>query len=255
MGKFVRLWITAVFFVAAPVQAAADELVAAVASNFLPAAEMLKRRFESSSVHRVRLSSGSTGKLYAQIMNAAPYDILLAADAERPRLLEQQGRAVEGSRFTYALGQLAIYSRDPLLAGAACARWHEFIGKRKLAIANPALAPYGVAARQYLSGSGQWQAVQANLVMGENVSQALQFAVDGGALLGFVAAAQLQAPTLPEASCAVLLPASAYDAIEQQAVLLQRASNNAAASAFLSFLRSEEARRLIVEAGYRVPVQ
>ena len=252
MGKFVRLSITAVFFLSASAQAAADELVVAVASNFLPTAELLKNRFESASVHRLRFSSGSTGKLYAQIMNAAPYDILLAADAERPRLLEQHGRAVEGSRFTYALGQLAIYSRDPILAGPACARWQEFMGSRKLAIANPALAPYGVAAQQYLEGRGQWQAVQSNLVMGENVSQALQFAVDGGALLGFVAAAQLRAPNLPEATCAELLPPSTYAAIEQQAVLLKRAANREAAAAFISFLQSEAARRLIVQAGYQV---
>lgn len=231
---------------------AADTLTVAVASNFAPVAEAIAELYEAGHGSRVVLVRGSTGKLYAQIANGAPFDVFLAADAERPRKLEEGGHAVAGSRFTYAIGQLVIWSRDPRLAGRDC---HDALADAAftVAIANPRLAPYGEAAREYLERTGLWEDVSRRLIIGENIAQTLQFAAVGGASIGFVAASQLAAPVLPETTCAEPVPADAHAPIEQQAVLLKNSDNRAAAEAFLAFLQRDDVRALIYSSGYSLP--
>lgn len=230
----------------------AEIVTIAVASNFAQPAQVLAALYEKSSGHDVRVTTASTGKLYAQIENGAPFDILLAADTERPRLLEESGVGVAGSRFTYAIGQLVLWSAESELAGQDCYELLSDLGNRKLAIANPLTAPYGVAAREALQESGLWEAVQENLVFGENISQTLHFVVSRNAALGLIAASQARDSRLPEAACSWPVPSSLHGPIEQQALLLSRASGNEAAGDFMRYLRSSLATDVIAAHGYRV---
>ncbi len=224
----------------------AADLNVGVASNFAATMPHLAAVFESSSGHRLRTSVGSTGKLYAQIINGAPFDVMLAADTRRPSLLVEAGLAVAGSRFTYATGRLVLWSRDPSLTDCRTALSE---GQGKIAIANPATAPYGEAARATLRALDLWDAVGPRLVTGESIGQTLHFAASGNASLGFVAAAQLTS-AVPKSSCQWHVPSSYHARIEQQAVLLSGARNARAAREFLQFLRSDEAQRIVTDAGY-----
>lgn len=232
--------------------ATAEPLTLAVASNFSVPARELATQFHGRSGHDVRIAAGSTGKLYAQIINGAPFDIFLAADADRPRLLEKSGYGVKGSRFTYAIGSLVLWSRDPALADADCRSALKKLGNRKLAIANPQTAPYGAAAKAFLQSVGIWDDVQMQLVYGENIAQTLQFAATGNASLGLIAQSHTVASGLPEATCYWPVPASSHPPLEQQVVLLQRSERNAAALEFMRFLSDKEARDIIVASGYAV---
>ena len=229
--------------------ARADEIRVAAASNFKATLVRLAARFEMASGHELVLSYGSSGKQFAQIVHGAPFDVFLAADSERPIELESTGRAVAGSRFTYAIGRLALWSRDPGRAdpgGLALAR----LDYRHLAIANPKLAPYGRAAREALDSLGLWDAVSGRLVMGENIGQTFQFVNSGNAELGLVAWSQvLQGGGKPTGSY-WLVPRELHRAIEQQAVLL---SGKASAREFLEFLEGREAVEIIRSHGYGVP--
>lgn len=233
-----------------PVAAAGEDYVTvAVASNFAAAARDIAAQFSDLSDHRVRITTASTGKLYAQIVNGAPFDALLAADAERPRRLETEGAGVPGSRFTYALGTLVLWSRQVDDCRAAL---QDADGGR-IAIANPETAPYGAAAKSFLQQSGQWERLRDRLVIGENIAQTLQFAASGNAQLGFIAASQLQAPSLPDASCSWPVPDSMHAPIDQQAILLQRGAESEGAKAFLAFLRGDAGRAIIRRHGYSLP--
>ena len=230
----------------------AAEAGIAVASNFAVTMEALAASFEARTGHQLLTTVGSTGKLYAQIVNGAPFDVLLAADSERPRLLEESGHAVANSRVTYARGRLVLWSRDASLPAGDCLdELHN--GSGKLSIANPDIAPYGVAARATLRSLGVWERLRSRLVMGENVGQALQFAATGNARLGFVAAAQLTLDRLPATRCIWNVPERYHEPIDQQAVLLMPGKNIEAARQFLSFLQGPEARRIVIENGYNVP--
>jgi molybdate transport system substrate-binding protein len=234
--------------------ARAEPLTIAVASNFLPPAREIATRFESGDPAAVRITAGSTGKLYAQIVNGAPFDVLLAADAERPRLLEASGAGVAGTRFTYATGGLVLWSNDPRLAGIDCRSALADLGTRKLAIANPQTAPYGAAAEQFLRSAALWDRVQTGLVYGENIAQALQFVVSGNASLGLIAAAQATDGRVPAPSCHWEVPASMHAPIEQQAILLQHgAQAGPEAARFLEYLRGPEALEVIRAHGYSLP--
>jgi len=235
--------------VAWTLRAHAAEVHVALAQNFAPAARELAAAFERSGGERVVRSAGSSGKLYAQIANGAPYDVFLSADTARPERLEREGLAVAGSRFSYALGKLVLFSADPLRVDPA-GRVLERRDWRHLAIANPELAPYGAAALQTLRQLGLLERVESRLVRGEDVGQTFRFVVSGSAELGLVALSQLE---LAEPGSRWLVPETLYAPIEQQAVLLSRARDHAGARAFLAFLRTHEARRLIRRAGYGVP--
>jgi molybdate transport system substrate-binding protein len=229
--------------------AVADEIKVAVASNFRPAMTAAVARFEEASGHHALLIPGSTGKHYAQIVNGAPFDAFFAADLQRPQLLESEQRIVPGSRFTYAVGTLVLWSPTESLVDpdGAVLRAATF---DHLAIANPELAPYGTAARQVLRALGLWQALAGQLVRGENINQAFQFVVSGNAQLGFVARAQLVNPDRSWHGSTWEPPQSLYDPIEQQAVLLR---DTPAGRAFMLFMRSQEAGALIRRYGYDVP--
>ena len=227
--------------------ACADEVRVAVAANFAPVLAQLAAPFTEASGHHLRVSSGSSGKLYAQISHGAPFDVLLSADAERPRRLEADGQVVAGSRFTYARGRLVLWSAKPGVVDnrGEVLRRGTF---RRLAIANPRIAPYGAAAQDVLEGLRLWHAVQGRLVQGEDIGQTFQFVYTGNAELGFVAWSQIKARG--ESGSFWLVPEALHRPIEQQAVLLTGAADNAAARAFLEFLCGPRAREIIAAAGY-----
>lgn len=231
----------------APVQA--DELRIAVATNFSRTAAALAKQFEQQTGHTVRLAFGSTGKHYAQIAHGAPFDIFLAADERRPALLEKNGIAVPGSRFTYAQGRLVLWSPDKNLIDekATVLVTGNF---RKLAIANPKLAPYGFAAREVLQARGLWKKLRPHLVRGENIGQTFQFVRTGNAQLGFVAATQVFANNGKTTSSYWEPPQALYTPVIQQAVLIK---NNSAAQAFITFIKTDTARTLIQKHGYHTP--
>jgi len=227
----------------------AAEIHVAVASNFTTTMEALAEEFESGTGHHLVLSSGSTGKLYAQILNGAPFDALFAADSDRPLRLELEPGSAVQSRFTYALGRLVLWSRTAefvdseglVLKGG---------GFRHLAIANPKLAPYGEAARQVLMGLGLWEQLAPRLVRGENIGQAYQFVASGNAELGFVAWSQLIDSTLPDEGSHWTVPSSLHAPIDQQAVQL---TDSEAVQAFMEFVQSAAGRQIISEHGYDLP--
>jgi len=245
----VRLTAILLALLAVPL-AHAESLTIAVASNFRVPAEQIAAKFEQQTGYEVRISSASTGKLYAQIISGAPFDLLLAADSDRPLLLEEAGIGIRGTRQTYAIGGLVLWSRDPANAGADCRRLLDDLGAARLAIANPKTAPYGIAAQQFLTNAGLWERVSPRLVYGENIAQALHFVATGNASLGLVAAAQLQDSRLPEATCSWVVPTSLYEPIEQQAIAINSA--NAATMQFMEFLVSPAAQAVVIESGYGV---
>lgn len=206
--------------------------------------------FENLSEHEIAISSAATGKHYAQIINGAPYDALLAADQERPRRLEESAHAVAGTRFVYAVGRLTLWSPDEGLIcddGIAVLEKQDF---RALAIANPALAPYGAAARGTLQSLGLWSELEQKVVMGENVGQAFAMVATGNAELGLVALSSVMSKRNARSGSRWDVPADLHTPIRQDAVLLERGYANAAAVAFLAYLRSDEARLTIAAYGY-----
>lgn len=229
----------------------AETLRVAVASNFKTTLEALVEDFEASSEHPVILASGSTGKHYAQILNGAPFDLFFAADVRRPRLLEQQKRSAPGSRFTYAIGKLVLWSPEAGYVDDQ-GRVLETGTFRRLAIANPRLAPYGLAAKQVLQQRGLYQKLQSRLVRGENIAQTFQFVATGNAQLGFVALSQLEGSGLAQQGSLWTIPESLYDPIEQQAVML---NDTPAARALIAYIKSEPAGRIIRRFGYATPSQ
>ncbi len=241
----------AIFLYCLSLTAAADTVTVAVASNFRATAELVAADFTAQTGHDVRIVTASTGKLHAQIVHGAPFDVLLAADVESPRLLEESGAAVAGSRFTYAIGILVLWSSAA--DAADCRSDLESPGKFRIAIANPVTAPYGRAAEAFLRSAGLWETLAARLVYGENVAQTLHFAVSGNARYALVVKAQILDDSLPEASCLWQVPDDAHAPLEQQAILLQAAAQNAAAKSFLHYLQGEIARDTIRRSGYGVP--
>ena len=225
---------------------AADEVRIAVATSFAATMDALIERFQQLSEHRVVASFGSTGSQYAQIRSGAPYDAFFAADDERPRLLEEQGLIVPGSRFRYAMGRLALWSPLPGYVDED-GRVLEAGTFRFLAIANPDLAPYGAAARDVLVARGLWNDLQSRIVRGQDIGQAYQFVATGNAELGFVAWAQLarQEPKIPGSYW--LVPDSLHEPIAQEAVLLK---DTPGVRAFAAFVQGPEAREIIRSHGY-----
>lgn len=226
------------------------ETVVAVAANFVPALEALGREFEATSPHALKIVSGSTGKLYAQIVNGAPFDVFLAADTERPRRLEASGAGVPGTRFTYATGRLAAWSAAPERSDDDLAAMLGQRSVRRISIANPALAPYGVAARQVISALGIDDVVEGRIVMGENVLHAFAIVVTGNADVGIVALATVLASRSQHGGTFVEIPTSLHEPIRQDAVLLRHGQTNDAALAFIRFLQSDSARQRLADFGY-----
>lgn len=226
-------------------QALAGEVHVAVAANFTEPAKEIAAAFKEKTGHDAVLSFGATGQLYAQITQDAPFGVFLSADAERPQQAIDEGLAEKGSRFTYAVGRLVLWSRDASRKASEDAlREGDF---QKLAIANPQAAPYGAAAVEVLRSLGVLAAVESRLVQGNNIIQTFQFVDTGNAEFGFVAAAQLAGRS--EGS-RWLVPGHLHRPIRQDAVLLRKAAGNEAAAAFVAFLKGPEARAIIERYGY-----
>jgi molybdate transport system substrate-binding protein len=229
--------------------AEAGQTHVAVAANFADAAREIAAAYKAKSGHDVVLSFGATGQLYTQITQGAPFDILLAADDERPKKAVADGIGMPGSRFTYAVGKLVLWSRtvdvtggeDTLKAG----------GFNKLALANPAAAPYGVAAIETLKALKLHDALLPKIVQGNSIAQTYQFIDTGNAEVGFVALSQLSGAT---AGTRWVVPQALYTPIRQDAVLLKSAAANEAAAGFITFLKGPAARAIIATYGYDLSV-
>lgn len=231
-------------------QVPADEVKIAVAANFTDATREIVPLFEKATGHTAKVSYGSTGKLYSQIEYGAPYEVFLAADTRRPIKAEKAGLAVPGTRFVYARGRLVLWSAKSGLftSGEAFLKAGGFA---HLALANPKTAPYGLAAQQVMSRLGLLDALTPKLVQGDSISQTFQFAATGNADAGFVALSQIKA-WKGDAGSLWQIPADYYAPIEQAAVLLKQGENNPAAKAYLAFLKSDAARKVIEHYGYGV---
>jgi molybdate transport system substrate-binding protein len=226
----------------------AEEVVVAVAANFTDATRDIVPLFEKATGHRAKVSFGSTGKLYSQIENGAPFGVFLAADSKRPAKAEEQGLAVPGSRFTYARGKLVLWSAK---AGAFVdgEDYLKAVSFPHAAIANPKTAPYGLAAQQVMEHLGVWDRARGRLVQGDSIAQTFQFVATGNAEAGMVAYSQIKG-WKGDAGSLWVIPESYYAPIAQQAVLLKRGQGNPAAKAFLSFLQGPEAHAVIEGYGY-----
>lgn len=228
--------------------AMAGETKVAVAANFSEPAREIAARFKARTGHDARLSFGSSGQFYAQIANGAPYEVLLSADRDRPEKAEAQGLGVAGSRFTYAIGRLVLYSKTPGLVdsrGAVLAQGRF----QKLAIADPRTAPYGAAAVQMLKKRRLYDALKPKIVQGTSITQAFQFVETGAAEAGFVALSQL---TGVGGGSRWVVPAADHTPIDQQAVLLKTGAASPAARAFMAFLKGPESKAIIRKYGYEI---
>lgn len=230
----------------------AGEVLAAVASNFEQPAREIAATFEKKTGHRVQIASGATGKLFAQIQNGAPFEIVLAADSATPVKMIAESLAVRGSEFPYAIGKLALWTAETgkLGSGEEWLRQGDF---KKLAIANPKTAPYGAAADQVLNTLGLRESVTSKIVEGENIAQTLLFVSSGNAGLGFVALSQISKNGKLTTGAMWVVPQALYSPILQAAVLTERGRTNPIAQEFLDFLRSGEALEIIRSFGYGVP--
>lgn len=250
-----KSWITRGLFAATltftPQLVIAETALVAVAANFFEVIEVLKSDFEASHDHELTIVTGSTGKLYAQIVNGAPFDVLMAADQARPELLVSGGHAQPDSRFTYATGQIVLWSADAsrIEENGLDALKQPF---RRLAIANPQLAPYGVAAEEALSALGLLETLGNRIVMGENIGQTHTLVASGNAELGIVALAYAKSPRNPVAGSYWKFPSELYSPIHQDAVLITRAKDNSAALAFMTYIQSDAAKETILAHGYMV---
>ncbi len=224
---------------------AGKEAKIAVAANFIAPAKEIGAAFEKASGHKLRLSFGATGQFYAQITQGAPFEVFVAADKATPAKAVKEGHAVAGTEFTYSVGKLVLYSKSrDLVQGAVTLKDAKFA---KIAIANPATAPYGAAAVEVMKELGVHEVLAPKIVQGNNIAQTFQFVDTGNAEVGFVALSQI---ALVEGGSRWIVPPGMHAAIAQDAVLLKTGANNEAAIAFLAFLKGAEARTVIEKFGY-----
>lgn len=229
----------------------AETVQVAVASNFTAPMKVIAEAFKQDTGHTAEAAYGATGKFYAQIRNGAPFQILLSADEETPAKLEKEGVAPPGTRFTYATGTLVLWSADPALIqdGAKVLGRNKF---RKLAIANPKTAPYGAAAVEVMKALRVDQMLEHKLIQGENIAQTYQFVSTGNAELSFVALSQVFKDGKITEGSAWIVPAELHEPIRQDAVILKSGAGNAAASAFMDYLKSDTVKAIIRSFGYAI---
>ena len=229
--------------------AQAGEVTVAVAANFTAPMQKIAQAFEQDTGHKAQLAFGATGKFYAQIKNGAPFAVLLAADDETPARLEKEGLAVAGARFTYATGRLALWSKSPNLVDekGEVLRSNSF---NKIAIADPKLAPYGMAAMEVIYKLGVQANVVPKLVQGESIGQTYQFVSTENAQLGFVALSQISIGGRITQGSAWIVPQNMHAPLKQDAVLLNAGKDNAAAQALLKYLQGDTAKAIITRYGY-----
>lgn len=229
----------------------AAEAQVAVAANFAEPIKAVAAVLEKTTGHTLRITVGATGRLYAQIRNGAPFDVLLAADAETPAQLETDGLAQPNSRFTYATGKLVLWSADPAKVDAQGAVL-KGEGFRKLAIANPKTAPYGAASVEVMDKLGLSATLTPKLVQGESIGQTYSFVRTGNAEIGFVAMSQVLEGGRLKGGSMWVVPKNLYAPIQQDAVRLKRAANNEAAVALMKLLQSPNTKTLIRSYGYDI---
>jgi molybdate transport system substrate-binding protein len=232
----------------------AGEVTVAVAANFTAPMQKIAQAFEQDTGHKAQLAFGSTGKFYAQIKNGAPFAALLAADDETPERLDKEGLAVTGTRFTYATGRLALWSKSPNLVddkGEVLRSPNlDKLGIQKIAMADPKLAPYGAAAMEVIHKMGVQANVVPKLVQGESIGQTYQFVSTENAQLGFVALSQISLSGRITQGSAWVVPQSMHTPLKQDAVLLNVGKDNAAALALLKYLQGDKAKTIIRQYGY-----
>ncbi|WP_236176155.1 molybdate ABC transporter substrate-binding protein [Pseudomonas qingdaonensis] len=246
-----RFALTAVFGMLTLNSAWADEVQVAVAANFTAPIQAIAKDFEKDTGHKLVASFGATGQFYAQIKNGAPFEVFLSADDTTPEKLENEGETVKGSRFTYAIGTLALWSPK---AGYVDDKG-EVLKKndyKHLSIANPKAAPYGLAATQVLAKLNLTEATKGKLVEGQNITQAFQFVSTGNAELGFVALSQIYKDGKVSNGSAWIVPADLHDPIKQDAVILNKGKDNAAAKALVDYLKGPKAAEVIKSFGYEL---
>ena len=247
MKKFL---LSSVLFALIVTPALAEQALVAVAANFVPPFREAAVEFEKATGHTVQVASGSSGAFFTQIKNGAPFDVFFSADAERPKILEEEGLAVKGSRFTYAIGRLVLWSADPnLVKGEDTLRSEKF---KHLAIADPKTAPYGVAAKQVMQKLEVWESVQPRLVLGESLGQTIVFIESGNAELGFLALSQVMDPKIKGKGGRWDVPSNLHEPIKQDVVLLTKGKENPAANALMEFMRGPQATAIIERYGYEL---
>ena len=249
MEKIARRLLLLCALACTPLHAA--EVSVAVAANFTAPMQKIAAVFAQDTGHTALLSFGATGKLYAQIKNGAPFQVFLAADDETPARLEKEGLAVAGTRFTYAVGRLVLWSVDVALVDDQ----GEVLRKgtfAHIAMANPKLAPYGAAAQETMEKLGVWHGLQARMVQGENIAQTQQFVSTGNAELGFVALSQVMVNGRIAQGSAWVVPAQWHTPIRQDAVVLATGKDNPAALALAHYLQGDKARAIIRTFGYEL---
>lgn len=229
----------------------ADEVQVAVAANFTAPIQAIAKDFEKDTGHKLVAAYGATGQFYAQIKNGAPFEVFLAADDSTPAKLESEGDSVKGSRFTYAVGTLALWSAKPgyVDAQGEVLKKNEF---KHLSIANPKAAPYGLAATQVLDKLKLTEATKAKLVEGQNITQAFQFVSTGNAELGFVALSQIYKDGKVTEGSAWIVPSSLHEPIKQDALILNKGKDSAAAKALVEYLKGPKAAAVIKSYGYEI---
>ena len=234
--------------------AKAEEVTVAVAANFTAPMQKIAQAFEQDTGHKAKLVFGSTGKFYAQIKNGAPFAVLLSADVETPARLEQEGAVVAGTRFTYAVGRLALWSKNPALVDnkgqVLLSKTTDKNSFKKLTIADPKLAPYGAAAIEVIEGMGASAKVMTKLVQGDSIGQAFQFVMTENAELGFVAYSQISTDGRITQGSAWVVPQNLYTPLRQDAALLSLGKDNAAALALIKYMRTDRAKTIIRTYGY-----
>ena len=229
----------------------ADEVQVAVAANFTAPIQAIAKDFEKDTGHKLVAAYGATGQFYAQIKNGAPFDVFLAADDSTPEKLEKEGNTVKGSRFTYAIGTLALWSaKDDYVDGKGdVLKKNQF---KHLSIANPKAAPYGLAATQVLDKLQLSEATRAKIVEGQNITQAFQFVSTGNAELGFVALSQIYKDGKVSSGSAWIVPSNLHEPIKQDAVILNKGKDSAAAKALVEYLKGPKAAAVIKAYGYQI---
>ena len=231
-------------------QVHAAEVKVAVAANFAKTLEDITAQFEKDTGHKVLATPGATGKFYAQIVNGAPFEILISADDETPRKLAKEAKAITETQFTYAIGTLALWSPDANLVdqGGGVLKTDKF---KFLAIANAKVAPYGQAAVQTMLKLGVLTKLEPRVVQGENIAQTYQFVTSGNAQLGFVALSQITENGKVKSGSAWIVPQEFHDQIKQDAILLNNGKDSIAAKALLDYLKSDKAKKIIASYGYK----
>lgn len=228
----------------------AGELVVAVTSSFSHVFKLLSKDFYKQTGHKLYISSASTGKLYAQIQHGAPFDIFLAADEKRPDLLIVDGKAEKSSAYIYARGQIVFVSN--IRPVGKCQQVLVSPDLKRLAIANPKTAPYGLAAKQVIEGLGLWSELEPRMVMGENIAQTTQFVITKNAQAGFVARSMLYMGMEINSACTWDVPAYMYTPINQKLVVLNKAKGKVATQDLLNYMKSAQAKKIVSASGYDV---